>query len=158
MNWESREDKKSLGGRGWEFQGEKKKKVRKKKGKQEQRGSWKDIRKMSKPQHLENRPGAIFRLPWLAIICVRGKKGKCEVGVVLGREWVIRKEWLDGESSEKPQSLDLRKGRLNRAGRQEWAMVFIQPNAAHAPVPRQALCSQPEMWVHSSACQVACVP
>lgn len=42
----------------------KEKKVRKKeKEKQEQRGSWKDIRKMSGPQHLENRLGAIFRLP-----------------------------------------------------------------------------------------------
>lgn len=43
--------------------GRKKKKVRKKEqGKQAQRGSWKDIRKMLRPQHLENRLGAIFRL------------------------------------------------------------------------------------------------
>lgn len=147
----------------WEAEGrsirEEKKARKKEKGKQEQRGSWRDIRKTSRPPHLENRPGAIFRLSWLAIICARGEKGKCEVGVVSGREWVIRKERLDrGEPCTKPQPRALRKGRLNSAGRQEWVMVFTEPDPAHAHVPRQALYSPPRTPVHSWACQVARQP
>lgn len=61
--WESRKDRRSLGGRGQEYRAREKKVREKEKGKQEQRGSWKDTRKMSGPQHLENRLGAIFRLP-----------------------------------------------------------------------------------------------
>lgn len=37
--------------------GEREKKVRKKKEKREQRGSWNGIRKMSGPRHLESRLG-----------------------------------------------------------------------------------------------------
>jgi hypothetical protein len=58
LNWKDRKDR-----RAWEYQGEKKKKVREKeKGKPEQRGSWKDIRKMSRLAG-EARPG-IWKTDW----------------------------------------------------------------------------------------------
>lgn len=143
----------------WEAEGrsirEGKRLRKKEKGKQEQRGSWRDIRKNAEASSASGKQtGAIFRRPWLAIICARGEKGKCEVGIVSGREWVIRKERLDrGEPCTKPSAQGLLgKGVWTVQVKPRGVMVFTEPDPAHAHVPRQALYSPPRTPVHSCGC------